>query len=196
MSKIVIGLTGGIGSGKSYVGQIFKLMGADLYEADLEAKKVMQVDLSLINNIKKEFGERAYSAEGEINRKFLSKLIFSDETKRAKLNSLVHPATLNHFKQFVDESKKEIVVIEAAILIESGFYREVDVIITVEADMDLRITRTMERDGVGRGEVESRIKAQISDSERKKYAHYIIKNNKNELLLTQIVSILGKVGSK
>ncbi|MEG0499775.1 MAG: dephospho-CoA kinase [Rikenellaceae bacterium] len=188
-----IGLTGGIGSGKSYIGHLFELLGADLYNADKEAKEVMTKDPELTAQIKSVFGEHAYHDNGELNREYLAQIIFSDEEKRLKLNSLVHPALLKHFFRFAEESTKELVIIEAAILIESGFYKHVDKIIVVTADKDLRIRRIMERDKATEEQIIGRITAQMSDSEREKYADFILLNNEKELTLPQIISILEKI---
>lgn len=188
-----IGLTGGIGSGKSYIGHLLKLMGADLFDADKEAKEIMIKDTHLISQIRSTFGEDAYMSDGSLNREYLAKVIFSDENRRLQLNSLVHPALLNYFFSFVEKSDKEIVVIEAAILIESGFYKYVDKIIVVTADEELRIKRTVERDKTNAEQVRSRIAAQMDDNEREQYADFVIRNNEKELTLPQIISILEKI---
>lgn len=188
-----VGLTGGIGSGKSYIGHLLKLMGADLFDADREAKEIMIKDAHLISQIRSTFGEDAYMSDGSLNREYLAKVIFSDEKRRLQLNSLVHPALLNHFFSFVEKSDKEIVVIEAAILIESGFYKYVDKIIVVTADEELRIKRTVERDKTNTEQVRSRIAAQMDDNEREQYADFVIRNNEKELTLPQIISILEKI---
>lgn len=190
---ITIGLTGGIGSGKSYIGHLLKLMGADLFDADKEAKEIMTKDTHLRAQIKSMFGEDAYNNDGSLNREYLAKVIFSDNKKRQQLNSLVHPALLNHFSHFVEKSNKEIVVIEAAILIESGFYKHVDKIIVVTAGKELRIKRAVERDKTNTEQVRSRIAAQMDDGEREQYADFIIRNNEKELTLPQIISILEKI---
>lgn len=190
---IKIGLTGGIGSGKSYIGHLFELLGADLYNADKEAKEVMNSDLELVAKIKANFGEAAYGCDGKVNRTYLAEIIFSDSEKRHELNHLVHPALRKHFHEFVAKSNKKIVVLEAAILVESGFYKEVDKVIMVIADKGLRVERTMKRDGATAAQVESRMAAQMSDIEREKYADFIIRNNENELTLPQITSILEKI---
>lgn len=190
---ITIGLTGGIGCGKSYVCHIMELLGAEVYNADREAKYIMINDKELITRIKEYFGESTYNSDGELNSEYLASIIFSDDTKREKLNSLVHPALLRHFKDFVHQSKKEIVVIEAAILIESGFYKEVDKVIIVSAETNLRLERTIQRDKTTIEQVSRRMEAQMDDQERLLYADFIIYNNQKDLILPQIVSILEKI---
>lgn len=190
---IKIGLTGGIGSGKSYIGHLFELLGADLYNADKEAKEVMNSDPELVEKIKADFGENAYNSDGQLNRAHLAGIIFSNDEKRQQLNNIVHPALRNHFREFSENSNKEIVVIEAAILIESGFYKDVDKVIVVTADRELRVERTMKRDNATAEQVQSRMAAQMSDEEREKYADFIIQNNEKELTLPQISSILEKI---
>lgn len=190
---IKIGLTGGIGSGKSYIGHLFELLGADLYNADKEAKEVMNSDPELVEKIKADFGENTYNSDGQLNRAHLAGIIFSNDEKRQQLNNIVHPALRNHFREFSENSNKEIVVIEAAILIESGFYKDVDKVIVVTADRELRVERTMKRDNATAEQVQSRMAAQMSDEEREKYADFIIQNNEKELTLPQISSILEKI---
>lgn len=190
---ITIGLTGGIGSGKSYVSHIFEFLGADVYDADQEAKNVMVHDLSLVAEIKAAFGEEAYCADGTLNRARLASVIFSDGAKREQLNGLVHPALRNHFLDFVKKSKKEIIVIEAAILIESGFFRFVDKVVMVRAEEELRLRRSISRDNVDEEQVRGRMAAQMEECEREKYADFIICNDGKSLLLPQILSILEKI---
>lgn len=190
---ITIGLTGGIGSGKSYVSHVFESLGADVYDADAEAKSVMINDLSLIAEIKSSFGAESYHADGSLNREYLASVVFSDDLKREQLNGLVHPVLRNHFFDFVKNSKKEVVVIEAAILIESGFYKFVDKVVMVRANSNLRLRRTEQRDKVSSQKVLSRMAAQMDECEREKYADFIIDNDGKRLLIPQIISILAKI---
>lgn len=190
---ITIGLTGGIGSGKSYVSHIFEWLGADVYNADKEAKALMLSDLSLKEKIRTSFGESAYNPDETLNREYLASVIFSDDSKREELNGLVHPVLLNHYFDFVRKSTKEVVVIEAAILIESGFYKFVDRVVMVQADCEVRLCRTKERDKIAEEQVRGRMAAQMDDIERERYADDTIVNDGKTLLLPQILSILEKI---
>lgn len=193
---ITIGLTGGIGSGKSYICNMFEEFGVVIYNADVAAKLLMVEDIALVTEIKKRFGADSYKDDGSLNRDYLSKIIFSDREKLEILNSIVHPVVLNDFSSFIENNKNkggEIVIMESAILIESGFYKFMDIIIVVTASEELRISRVMKRDKMSVGDIRNRILSQITDYERNKHADYIINNNNDDLLLPQIISILKKI---
>lgn len=193
---ITVGLTGGIGSGKSYLCNIFKEFGVVIYDADAMAKLLMIEDVSVISAIKRCFGDDSYGDDGCLNRSHLSKIIFSDGEKLKMLNSIVHPVVLNDFLSIVERSRDKgvgILMMESAILIESGFYKYMDKVIIVTASEELRISRAVKRDKISKDDVKNRILAQIADCERNKYADFIINNNNNELLLPQIIEILKKI---
>ena len=193
---IKVGITGGIGSGKSYICNIFKELGVKIYDADKMAKQLMVSNSNVIKNIKHNFGTIAYLDNGELNRDHLSSVVFSNSDKLAILNSIVHPALLSDFASFAEESERrgeKIVIMEAAILIESGFDQFMDKILVINADYELRIKRATERDNVDIEKVKSRMSAQINDEERNKKADFIIFNNKNDLLLPQILEFLRKI---
>ena len=193
---IKVGITGGIGSGKSYICNIFKELGVKIYDADKMAKQLMVSNRDVIKNIKHNFGTIAYLDNGELNRDHLSSVVFSNSDKLAILNSIVHPALLTDFASFAEESERrgeKIVIMEAAILIESGFDQFMDKILVINADYELRIKRATERDNVDIEKVKSRMSAQINDEERNKKADFIIFNNKNDLLLPQILEFLRKI---
>ena len=193
---IKVGITGGIGSGKSYICNIFKELGVKIYDADKMAKQLMVSNSDVIKNIKHNFGTIAYLDNGELNRDHLSSVVFSNSDKLAILNSIVHPVLLSDFASFAEESERrgeKIVIMEAAILIESGFDQFMDKILVINADYELRIKRATERDNVDIEKVKSRMSAQINDEERNKKADFIIFNNKNDLLLPQILEFLRKI---
>lgn len=191
---MTIGLTGGIGSGKSYIANIFHDLGAIIYYTDYEAKRVMTSDTTLLNRIIELFGSKSYLSTGELNREYLASQIFSDKDKLQQMNAAVHPAVKRDFIRFKNENKEKLIVLESAILIESGFTSEVDFVVSVIADKGLRIERAMKRDGASYEAIEKRISAQISEEKVKTLSDYIIENNKNTLLLPQISSILKKIG--
>lgn len=170
-----IGLTGGIGSGKTTIANHFKTLGIPVYIADDEARKIMQTS-EVIDAIKKTFGETLF--EGEVlKRDKLAQIVFNDPKKLQQLNAIVHPAVKRHFKQWLLEHKAfPIVVYEAAILFESGNYKDFDVIITVTAPVESRIQRVMARDKTSREQVLGRINAQWTDEQRVLQSDYVIEN--------------------
>lgn len=172
----VIGLTGGIGSGKSTVLELFKNLGVATYVADVEAKKLMNTNLELRKQIIDLFGEDAYK-NSEINRKYISSIVFNDKVKLQALNTLVHPKVQEDFKNFIKNSNAEIVLYEAAILFESGSHKFCDFIITVIANFEDRVARVVARDGVTENQVLDRIKHQTSDDFRIKNSQFVIKNS-------------------
>lgn len=184
----VIGLTGGIGSGKSTVLNFFKDLGVATFIADVEAKKLMNNDAGLIKDITHLFGVKAYS-NGILNRAFISEIVFNDSNKLAQLNALVHPKVKTHFSEFLSTTRAEIVMYEAAILFESGSYKQCDYIITVTADFEERVLRVMQRDGVDRLAVENRIKNQLGDEVKILKSNFVIYNNALEATKEQVKTI-------
>ena len=184
----VIGLTGGIGSGKSTVLNFFKDLGVAIFIADVEAKKLMNNDAGLIKDITHLFGVNAYS-NGILNRTFISEIVFNDSDKLAQLNALVHPKVKTHFSEFLSTTRAEIVMYEAAILFESGSYKQCDYIITVTADFEERVHRVMQRDGVDRLAVENRIKNQLGDEVKILKSNFVIYNNALEATKEQVKTI-------
>lgn len=191
---IKIGLTGGIGSGKSYICRLFEEFGVSVYNADSRAKDLMITDQMVVDAIKCKFGDASYNNDGSLNRFYLAESVFSDREKLAVLNSIVHPTVLADFSRFVKECEEtgcQIVMMEAAVLIESGFHQFMDKIIVVSAHHELRMKRTMLRDNVQEQNVKNRMLAQMNDREREKYADFVIINNEKELLIPQILEILN-----
>lgn len=185
-----IGITGGIGSGKTTVCQIFATLGIPIYYADDRAKALMISDNDLIHQIKNIFGEDAYDENGELNRKLISEKAFNDKTLLQQLNALVHPAvfqdTLNWYQTHHDKS---YTLYEAAIMFESGSYKLLDKTITVFAPEEDRILRTMKRDNISREEVQLRIDKQMAEEEKIKMADYVIYNDHSQPLIEQVLAI-------
>ncbi|MDH0659593.1 MULTISPECIES: dephospho-CoA kinase [Empedobacter] len=172
----VAGITGGIGSGKSTAAKFFEELGIPVYNSDTRAKTIQNENSEVKVKIIAAFGEEAYNENG-LNKPYLSKQVFQNNEKLKLLNSIVHPAVFQDFENWKKAQKSDIVMKEAAILIESGSYKDCDVVISVVVDLETRIARTIERDGLSREEILARINNQISDEERIAKSDFIIDNN-------------------
>jgi len=186
-----IGVTGGIGSGKSLVCKIFSSLGVPVYDADSRAKSIMTTDGILVEQIKKEFGDLSYNENGELNREYISRLVFQDEEKRKKLNELVHPRVALDTENWIKaQGEVPFLVKEAALLIESGGYKTLDKLILVIAPEELRINRVMLRDPQrSYDDIKKIILAQMPEDEKMKLADVIIHNDETELIVPQILSL-------
>jgi dephospho-CoA kinase len=188
MAKI-IGLTGGIGSGKTTIANYFKEMGVPVYIADDEAKKIMQ-SKSIIDEIKVIFGEMIFENE-VLDRAKLAKIVFNDSDKLSQLNAIIHPAVKKNFELWLQKHKNhDYVIYEAAILFESGRYKDCDVVITVTAPEEVRITRVIKRDKTNRKQVLDRMKMQWKDEERILKSNFIIINDNLKKAKEEVVKIL------
>lgn len=188
-----VGLTGGIGSGKSLVCHILKILKIPVFEADREAKKVMETDSEVRRALIELFGSSAYTAEGILDRKRMAEIIFRDKDSIQKVNSIVHPAVRKSFFLWWKQQQSPYVVQEAAILFESGAYQLMDINILVTAPVGMRIQRVMSRDGISREQVEARMNNQWPDSEKSVLADFIIRNDESEFLVSQVLEIHKKV---
>lgn len=191
-----IGITGGIGSGKSTVSKIFEILGIPVFYADAEAKLLMQQDLKLIAQIKSEFGAQAYLANQVLNSAYIAQLVFNNNNKLAKLNALVHPAVYNAFELWVSKQKSIYVLKEAALLFESGSYLQNDYNILVSSPLELRMARVIKRDRVTKEQVLARMQAQFTEEQKRDLANFYIQNNEQELLIPQVLSIHQIILSK
>jgi len=188
MTKI-IGLTGGIGSGKTTVSKLFKKNNIPVYNSDLEAKKIMSLK-RVIKKIKEKFGD-AILADNQINRVALAKIVFNDSNKLKQLNNIVHPEVKKHFLKWVEKNKaSKFVIKEAAVLFESESYKNCDIIITVTAPIETRINRVMLRDNVSKESVLERINNQWSDQDKIKLSNFVIENLDLKETKNQIERIL------
>lgn len=188
IKPLQIGITGGIGSGKSTVARIFQVLGIPVYDADSRAKAVMIQSDSLKKAIITNFGENAYLADGSLNRRFLAEQVFSDGEKTKLINSLVHPAVAQDYEQWLAHQQSTPYVIrEAALMIESGAYRSLDKLIVVTAPEELRLQRIRTRDPQ-RSEAEIRgiIAKQMPEEEKLKFADFIIYNDEKHSLIEQV----------
>lgn len=159
-----IGITGGIGSGKSTVCALLKEQGVAVYDSDAEAKRLMSESETLRSALIDAFGEECYNGEG-LNRAYLASKVFGDDEALARLNAIVHPAVKDDFRAWAERQQGAYVVLESAILFESGFDAEVDTTLAVMAPLEERVRRAMERDGVTREQILDRISHQLSDDE-------------------------------
>lgn len=185
----VVGITGGIGSGKTTVCQIFESLGVPVYYADSRAKQLMAHNTALKAKIVQAFGEKAYS-NGELNRAYLAKEVFGSKEKLSVLNGLVHPAVADDFDEWLEENKQaDYVLKEAAILFESGAYHNVDVTVLVIAPTDLRIERVVARDGTTREDVLQRMNNQWTQERKAKLADHIINNDGSQLIIPQVLEL-------
>jgi dephospho-CoA kinase len=186
-----IGITGGIGSGKSVICKIFTCLGVPVYDADSRAKSIMTTDGILIEQIKKEFGDLVYLPDGSLDREYLSRLIFENQEKRTLLNQMVHPRVAADTDRWLDQNREaSYVVREAALLIESGAYLRVDKVILVTAPEELRIKRVLARDPHRlKEEVIKIIATQLPEEEKKKVADVVVYNDETQLLVPQILQL-------
>jgi len=186
---IKVGLTGGIGAGKSTVARLFEKLGVPVYYADKEAKRLMWTDIDLKAKIKALLGKDAYHTNGRVNRPFIAKAIFSNKTMLNKINSLVHPAVHNDLAKWMAAQKTKYAIEEAALIFESkgdGFF---DKIICVSASKDVRIKRVMKRDGITKKQVERRMASQMPQKKKEAKSDYIVYNDQREELEEQIMQI-------
>jgi len=172
----IIGLTGGIGSGKTTVLKMFKQLGCETYVADIEAKNLMHFNIKLKKQIKQLFGDEAY-INGKLNTAYIAEIVFNNKEKLTALNALVHPVVREDFKKFSKKATSELIIYEAAILFESGSDNLCDFIITVATDINERIERITKRDGVTKEQVLERMQHQLSDEEKIKKADFVINNS-------------------
>ena len=170
-----VGITGGIGSGKSTVCDILRELDVAVYNSDVRAKELMTESVSLRQALVERFGEEVYNAEG-LNRAYLSQRVFGSASELEALNAIVHPAVMADFDAWAEAQQGNYVVLESAILFEAQLENRVDVVVSVMAPESLRVERAMQRDGASREQIVARIKAQMSDDERSDRSKYAIVN--------------------
>ncbi|RPG65441.1 MAG: dephospho-CoA kinase [Flavobacteriaceae bacterium TMED42] len=188
----IIGLTGGIGSGKSVVLSVFSSFGVPCYESDNRAKKLMHEDLELIHQIKALFGDEIYEND-KLNRSKLADLVFADKSKLERLNALVHPRVKKDFQSFVDQQDAVYVIKETAILFETGAAKDCDATILVTAPEKLRTERVMKREKTNAAHIKSRMNNQWSDEKKIQLADYVINNIDWDKTLKKIDEIHQKL---
>ncbi len=185
---MIIGLTGGIGSGKTYVASLFKELGVPIYISDLEAKQIMVTQPEVIKAIVEIFGKEAY-INGQLNRKFIASQVFTKKEKLEQLNAIVHPAVANHFKHWYKQQKTAFVIKESAILFETQGNKHCDAVILVTAPMEIRIERVIKRDGASVEEIKNRMKNQWDDAKKIPLSDYVILNIDRQSVKNEVQKI-------
>ena len=183
-----IGLTGGIGSGKTTVAKIFELLDVPVYYADDASKRLYASNKDLMEALKEHFGEDIYTDE-QLNRSKLAAIVFNDAAKLELLNNLVHPLTIKDAEEWMQQQTAPYIIKEAALLFEAGSASVLDYIIGVSTPQPLRIKRVMERDGVGREEVLSRMQRQMDEESKMLLCDFVIKNDEQEMVIPQVLSL-------
>lgn len=187
---LLVGITGGIGSGKSTVCKLFSLLGIPVYSADNRAKWLMAHDDKLRNQISTSFGAAAYSTTGELDRVFLAESVFPNPEKIAALNALVHPVVRKDFEQWISQQTAPYLIKEAALLFETGAAKELDYVINVSSPLRVRMARILLRDPHRSEEqVNQIINQQLPDEEKNELADFCIKNTDNKLILPQVLAL-------
>lgn len=186
-----IGLTGGLGSGKSTVAQIFEVLGIPVYYADAASKRLMNEDEIIKQNLQAAFGKEVYLND-VLNTKLLADIVFTDEKKLALLNSIVHPATINDANEWMEKQTAPYAIKEAALIFESDAYKSLDYVIGVRSPKELRITRAMQRDNIARENVLARIKKQMDEEKKLKLCDFIIENDEQQMLIPQVLALHEK----
>jgi dephospho-CoA kinase len=186
----LVGITGGIGSGKSTVAKIFSVLGIPVYFADDRAKWLMSHNSELKKSIEDNFGQESFSLSGELNRNYLAKNVFADEAKVKIINGLVHPAVKKDFEFWAAAQNSPYVLKEAALLFETGSNKELDKVINVSSPLKIRVNRILMRDPHrDEQQINDIINKQLPDEEKNSRADYVIKNTDNKLLIPQVLAI-------
>jgi len=183
-----IGLTGGIGSGKTTIAKLFELLNVPVYYADAASKRLYKTDKHLMQKMKAHFGDDIYNAD-ELNRTKLASLVFADPQKLDLLNSLVHPPTIRDAENWMKTQTSPYVIKEAALLFESGSVAGLDFVIGVYSPQHVRLKRVMTRDGATRDEVLSRMQRQINEEMKMRLCDFVVLNNEQELVIPQVIAL-------
>ncbi|HEX6846644.1 MAG TPA: dephospho-CoA kinase [Chitinophagaceae bacterium] len=183
-----VGLTGGIGSGKSTVAQIFEVLGIPVYYADVAAKRLMNEDAVLRSAITNIFGKQAY-VNNILDRRYISSIVFSDPAKLASLNSVVHPATKKDGEAWMQKQTTPYAIHEAALIFEANVSERLDHVIGVSSPTELRINRAMERDKVDRDEVLKRMSQQLDEDLKMSRCDFVLFNDEQQLLVPQVLDL-------
>ena len=185
--KLKVGITGGIGSGKSYVAKVFKALGVPFYDADKHAKELMNTNAEIKRALVDIFGAQVYQEDGLLDRAHLSSIVFNNEERLNLLNSVVHPVVIAEAMEWSEAQTFDYSLKEAALLYESESYKTLDFTILVTAPLELRIQRVIARDGVSREQVIRRVSAQMTDEEKARLADFTIVNDDIQTLLPQVL---------
>jgi len=190
---IKVGLTGNIGSGKTIVANIFGTLGVPVFHADTEARKQFENETTR-NSVREIFGPVVFSSSGEVIRPVLAEIVFNDPKLLDELNKIIHPGVHKDYQKWcLQHSESPYTLYEAAILFESGHYREMDKVICVTAPEELRIKRVMERDNFTRHEVEKRMANQWNESKKIALSDYVIRNDESNMVIRQVLEVHNKL---
>lgn len=194
--SIKLGITGGIGSGKSVVSRLLQLCGVPVYISDDEAKQLTATDEIIRSQLIDLLGEEVY-ANGQLNKPLLANYLFANAEHANRVNGIIHPRVKAHFQEWCMAHKEApIVAMESAILIEAGFVGEVDRIVSVYAPNEIRMKRAMQRDGATRQQIEQRMQRQMSDEAKREVAHFTIINDGETLLIPQVLELIASLSQK
>ncbi|WP_026955068.1 dephospho-CoA kinase [Algoriphagus vanfongensis] len=189
-----VGITGGIGSGKSTVAKIFEILGIPVYYADDRAKWLMNHQEELKTQLIEKFGSESYTSEGHLNREFLAKTVFSDPEKVKTINNLVHPAVGKDFETWAASQETPYVLKEAALIFETGGEKKLDAVINVSSPLKVRVSRVLMRDPQrSLDQVNQIIDQQLPDEQKNELADFVIKNTDSKMLIPQVLSIHQKL---
>lgn len=192
MSKLSVGLTGGIGSGKSTVAKIFQVLGIPIFDADAMAKRIMNENESLKKQLIQTFGPETY-IDGVLNRKYIAEIVFSDKYKLDLLNSLVHPVTIQAAKDWMSNQNAPYTIKEAALLFESGTAGDLDVVIGVYAPLNIRMQRVAHRDNASYKDIQKRMQNQLEENMKMRLCDFVIFNDEKQLLVRQVLDLHKKM---
>lgn len=187
-----VGLTGGIGSGKTTVAKIFEVLGVPVFYADNASKELMNQNEEVKTAIIEAFGEKAYKAD-TADRKYLASQVFNDRQKLSALNAIIHPATIQMAKDWMESQSAPYAIKEAAIIFETGSQKDLDFVIGVTAPLELRVRRVMERDHVSRDEVLLRLSKQMDEDEKMKLCDFVILNDEEHPLIPQVLKVHSRL---
>ncbi len=189
---MILGLTGGIGSGKSTIAKLFEIFGCIIFDSDYVAKQ-LYYDPIIKTQITDLLGNESYLSDNKINKKYISSIIFSNSNKLEQLNKIIHPAVIIELKKIKEKNPNKIIIKESALLFEAKLEKEVDKIILVVSPQEDRIKRVMLRDGLLKEDVLKKIKNQLPDEIKIKNSDFIIENNEKEFLITQTLKIYNSI---
>ena len=192
---IKIGITGGIGSGKSVVASLFQLLGVPVYIADEESKRLTNQSMTIRRQLIAHYGEAIYTAEG-LNKPLLAAKIFQDPAQRRIVTGIIHPEVKHHFEAWAAQQETPLCAIESAILFESGFDQVVDTHLMVYAPKALRIERATTRDAASREAIQQRIESQMADEEKRELADHLIYNDNQQPLIPQVTALIARLTAK
>jgi len=192
---IKVGITGGIGSGKTTVAKVFEVLGVPVYYADEAAKRLMNEDGILKDEIQHHFGKECY-VEGKLNRKYLSELVFNNDKKLALLNSIVHPATIADAQKWMQQQTTPYAIKEAALIFESGSQQQLDYVIGVFTPIPMRIQRVIKRDQLSREEIKARMDKQMDESIKMRLCDFVITNDEQQMVIPQVIQIHNTILTK